>query len=592
MVQIDLPRFSSESPTNIGCVRRCEQLREMARNGDLDGIANFSTSRTRANYAQVADYRESLLAIGRFHMEGGGRAQETIRAASTVPPPRPVIGSNPNNTALVAAQRKINLIYRSAMTAADPVAELLAITTSRGNGYLNAADDYRTAMLNYFGYRSDGEPVPNYNPEVLPTGTATPAPTPPPRLPPLSTRRATPAPTPPPLAPGVRRAVNPIPGSANPLNMTEEELGFVPRPDMPLSYYLAPNGYHRTRAQSGPLLPYANDEQQDLARRYLNSMQGRAREYQAGTWRPDGVPLPTATPAPTPPPQIVTPARMNAQQRADIAAMRRAAASTLRKIDSNAVFKPTKTPGANIHQYIEPTADDQRKIEQVMGLPFSAVKAITQVMIADYGDSTTFKTSFNSIANGQFYVSFSGRDGTSISRRFTRQSDGTLHVYHSYFEAGDTGAESGKGLFRTSMGAYRALGVKTVTVSANIDVGGYAWARFGYKPKTQGIWDSLRSSAKYSLDIMKGNGFNKQTHGRTTRFNPLTDAEYHTVKRILENPDPTKLWDLADCKVGGKEVGKALLLGTGWGGIIDLADKATMKRFTNYVKPRTARTNP
>jgi hypothetical protein len=40
------------------------------------------------------------------------------------------------------------------------------------------------------------------------------------------------------------------------------------------------------------------------------------------------------------------------------------------------------------------------------------------------------------------------------------------------------------------------MGVTKVKVHANIDVGGYAWARFGFVPR-QRSWDELRGSLKY-----------------------------------------------------------------------------------------------
>ncbi|NMC74569.1 MAG: hypothetical protein GYA56_09480, partial [Geobacteraceae bacterium] len=102
MVDVPMPTFGSNSPTNQQCLRRVNQLLALATQGDLDGISNFSTSRTRANYSRVADYREALLAAA-------NNVREIPPPALGLPPePSQVRGSNPNNGALISAQRKIN----------------------------------------------------------------------------------------------------------------------------------------------------------------------------------------------------------------------------------------------------------------------------------------------------------------------------------------------------------------------------------------------------------------------------------------------------------------------------------------------------
>jgi hypothetical protein len=45
---------------------------------------------------------------------------------------------------------------------------------------------------------------------------------------------------------------------------------------------------------------------------------------------------------------------------------------------------------------------------------------------------------------------------------------------------------------------YKQLGIEKVKVTANIDVGGYAWAKYGYIP-TQDAWNSLRTKLESKL---------------------------------------------------------------------------------------------
>src|SRR5689334_869735 len=55
-----------------------------------------------------------------------------------------------------------------------------------------------------------------------------------------------------------------------------------------------------------------------------------------------------------------------------------------------------------------------------------------------------------------------------------------------------------KAVPRAQFDEYERLGVSFVTVHANIDVGGYAWARFGFTPDEDG-WNTLRETLKLRI---------------------------------------------------------------------------------------------
>lgn len=69
-----------------------------------------------------------------------------------IPEPSKIKGANQQNPALVSAQRVLNRLHEAAKDADDPVAALLAVSTSRANPYLKAVDDERTKLLKHFGY--------------------------------------------------------------------------------------------------------------------------------------------------------------------------------------------------------------------------------------------------------------------------------------------------------------------------------------------------------------------------------------------------------------------------------------------------------
>lgn len=71
----------------------------------------------------------------------------------------------------------------------------------------------------------------------------------------------------------------------------------------------------------------------------------------------------------------------------------------------------------------------------------------------------------------------------------------------SYFKmsSSEQGKGEGKTLLAANVKMYQELGLDKVEVHANIDVGGYAWAKYGYVP-TQDSWDDLRSTLRDKLD--------------------------------------------------------------------------------------------
>ncbi|RKP44755.1 hypothetical protein [Pararobbsia silviterrae] len=554
------PTFPETSASNAGCTRRVAALRAMAEAGDVDGISSFSTSRTRANYARVDDYRAALLAAAQNLTPA-----EAQRAVETPPPAPPQLsGANMQNTALLAAQRKINMLHDAAR-AADPVAAIQAINTSRGNRYLDAADNYKRALLAHFGVDIAGAPVPGVSaegeasraPRIVAAREAPAPAAAPPREQPAET--AVPeAESPPPLPDSQNPAI-----AANPLGYSEVVLGFVPRPNVPLSV--------RTNM---PGVQFPDPRMAELNRRYLaqpTSLQQRAREYQAGNW------------APRTPEVIAAEAAAAAErQRAEQEAIRRAAAAVEARLGSiEQIFRPRAAVGANVRVLNSHISDVDA--QRVLGVPKEQADVMFKQMVVDYGFGVTFAITATA-SPAQIEVQYHGSDGTSITRRFKRDTaGGPLSVYHAYFKAGSTGGGSGKQLFRNSMGVYKALGVAEVSVYANIDVGGYAWAKFGYLPKN---WGNLRATLRNRLSSIANGSISRATQGRRSVQLPALDPSIVAkINTVLDSDSPETLWVIADMKVGERAVGKELLLGTDWNGVMKLSHERTMLRFAKYVSP-------
>lgn len=552
------------------------QLAALAAAGDFDGVANFTTSRTRRNYALIADYRDALL----HAVSAAGTTPSHVATAIASPvPAAPVLaaagvdtsvahagipsaptltGSNPNNAALISAQRRARSLEAAARSQ-DPVAAILAIQTTRHN-YMRAVDDYRSALLAHFGYSAGGQPlVPSAEVASAPTAARAR------RSRPSASRSAAPQPQ-----PQARQSVPPSQNpeiAANPLGLPESVLGFVPRPNVPLTVHTnsLPTNFQWPRP-----------EMEELNRRYLaqpTALQARARDYQSGSWVPE-----------TPEVTAARAAAAREQAARDRAALRE---SEQRRASIPDLFKPRAEVGANVTGF-SISDGALRAARGVCGITSEAeLRNFASTIVADFGGAETFSISVAGHLSNSFSIRFVGSNGTDIRRKFSRIGD-KVEVCHALFEAASTGAGSGRNLFRTSMGLYKAYGISSVGVKANFDVGGYAWARFGYVPRSWGLLRAelvsrVREMAQGTLRIEVRNE-DESSYIRT--LPAISEDHAGKLLRLLESDDPRTVWAIADMKLAGRDIGRELLLGTSWPGVIDLNDDATMSRFTAYVTPR------
>jgi hypothetical protein len=126
-----------------------------------------------------------------------------------------------------------------------------------------------------------------------------------------------------------------------------------------------------------------------------------------------------------------------------------------------------------------------------------------------------------------------------------------------------------KQFMRNSLDFYDHLGLKKMEVGANIDVGGYAWARYGFVP-TKKSWNELRNGPYAGLRRNT-----KRVYGENVPAN---------VKTLLASEDPKTIR-----KIAALPEGKELLKGTSWHGEFDLNDKAAYKVLRMYVAPGMAK---
>lgn len=163
-----------------------------------------------------------------------------------------------------------------------------------------------------------------------------------------------------------------------------------------------------------------------------------------------------------------------------------------------------------------------------------------------------------------------------FSRRVTRNPDGSYGVYNALLQLNSSAQGTGfaSAFNRHCFEQYRQKGVREVTVSANLDVGGYTWAATGFDFNIRGETDPQR--------IAEGRaGMARSFVEQGLSYGRITRAEYDSIKdRIwsgvgpLEDHHVQHAWELAHIdgrpagrRRGPKNIGQKLLLDQSWPGI-------------------------
>jgi len=177
------------------------------------------------------------------------------------------------------------------------------------------------------------------------------------------------------------------------------------------------------------------------------------------------------------------------------------------------------------------------------------------------GDSLKFKVRVNQ----------GGSEAISMERVFLHQgSPPRSTVIHKLFELRDDLQDEGRAatILESHIGHYEASGVKRVELIANISVGGYAFAKYGFKViEDFANIENLRQQVIDNLSELD----NEET-AAAKEFFPYLDWD-----------DPYVAQTLAVLNYG-----KKLLLGTDWEGYLDLEDHVQMELFKRAIALKVA----
>jgi hypothetical protein len=157
-------------------------------------------------------------------------------------------------------------------------------------------------------------------------------------------------------------------------------------------------------------------------------------------------------------------------------------------------------------------------------------------------------------------INFESSNGVLLQRRYQK---GVVSHELFYIPEDMQGQGFSKEVFRVLYKQYKNAGIETVKVHANINVGGYTWAKYGFiankdEYKHLLYWaDKQRNKGEINADQYKD--FEKWLKGYENKDIPIYEVAY------------------------GKEYGKNLLMKSDWYGYINFFDTKTKKIFEDYL---------
>jgi GNAT superfamily N-acetyltransferase len=137
----------------------------------------------------------------------------------------------------------------------------------------------------------------------------------------------------------------------------------------------------------------------------------------------------------------------------------------------------------------------------------------------------TMRIEYND-ASDKLYVSGNVQeDGKNVGeyQRYIDLKNNSAYSAYFVLKKGERGAGIGKKLLAANVAMYQKMGIDMVKVSANIDVGGYAWAKYGYVP-TPESWRNLSSDIRDKLNRESGRT------GRAPSGSGYTPEDWDSIK--------------------------------------------------------------
>ena len=212
-------------------------------------------------------------------------------------------------------------------------------------------------------------------------------------------------------------------------------------------------------------------------------------------------------------------------------------------------------------------------------------KALTEDFVAAAGYSPDDDVGYLPTSDAHMSISVADLDGTdnkapsmALSLDFRRGV--ATFEFLRVAPSDKTGKGVGKGIVAAQVATLREMGFKKIELYANLDVGGYAWAKYGFNPD-YAVWEDMVPKLVKDLEKMAKLG----QSGVKSKSTEIAGGKIEDLIKSLNPQRPGSIQNVVNSKitVGGYPIGKALLLGRSWEGSLDFSDRFQMERFEREV---------
>lgn len=165
--------------------------------------------------------------------------------------------------------------------------------------------------------------------------------------------------------------------------------------------------------------------------------------------------------------------------------------------------------------------------------------------------------------NGNVELSYIGRskdNDTFVLARSFVEKENKRTVIHNNFVMPESlqGKGSSKEVMRESFKQYESMGIDTIQIYANLKVGGYTWAKYGFS--------AIKEDVKFIIDnALKDSIINQQ--------------DYNSLKSLIDKYETIFPMNL----IANMAHGKDILLGSWWNGIFEMKDKKQLVYLKDYI---------
>ena len=232
------------------------------------------------------------------------------------------------------------------------------------------------------------------------------------------------------------------------------------------------------------------------------------------------------------------------------------------------------------------TEEDRPKVEAGLSFETDRFRATTVVDGIDYDG---FRTSTRITDLNGNHIGIAERTVVVPPGSVLTTQSAQPYVYNRYFSINSNyrGQGIGTEVFQHLEDYWRTHGITHMKVGANLNVGGYAWARAGYD------WDKERGIGQITTIVTQIQAVVSEYGDEA--YKTEVSARLQEIKNTLRVLRERGSWDLSDVptpfelsetgRLPGMSMwpGKQGMLGSGWGGVKDLTKPTTAAAFPSHV---------